>query len=321
MSYRLLFSFLLSLAVVACGGSSSGTSDSETDAGGDTAGGDTGGDTAGTATAGNTDGDMGNDTSGDTGNNTGGDSSGDTISGNVQFLGFVSIDEDVSANEVNATGSFIRYTSAIAGNLFEPVYTPQLDSCTVQTIDASNSNTDFPDINANVVPEIVSAGEVIPLTSSAGSYIQLSRESVFGFLFYSPEPDTVPGPIPSQLTLDIPGDVFPAFANVNMPVVQPLITSSPTQGQPITPTTSFTWTAGSNSDAYIAISATTIDATGASTVVECEATDDGEFSFPAQTQTEMGASFTSTIADYVREVSTFQQQGNALLVLTATSGD
>ena len=312
MSYRLLFLFLLSLTVAACGGSSSGTSESGNDSGGDTAGGDTAGDTGG---------DMGNDTNGDTGNNTGGDTAGDTISGNVQFLGLVSIDEDVSANEVDATGSFIQYTSAIAGNLFEPVYTPQLDTCTVETIDISDVNTDFPDIDVNVVPQLVSAGEVIPLTSAAGSYIQLTRESAFGFLFYSPEPETVPGPIPSQLTLDIPGDIFPAFANVSMPVVEPLTVTSPTQGQPITPTTNFSWTAGSNPNAYISISATAFNATGETTFVDCEAADDGEFSFPAQTQSEMGAAFTSITADYLREVLTFQQQGNALLVLTATSGD
>jgi len=312
LRYRFLLTFVLALSVAACGGSSDGDSDSGNNSGGDTGGGDTSGDTGG-----DTGGDAGNDTSGETGN----DSGGGAISGNVQFLGLVSVDEDVSDNEVDATGSFIQYTSGIAGNLFEPVYTPRLDVCTVQTIDISDINTDFPDINVNVVPELVSAGEVVPLTSSAGSYIQLTRQSALGFLFYGPEPESVPGPIPSQLTLDIPGDVFPAFVNVNMPVVQSLIVSSPTQGQPVTPSTVFSWTAGSNADAYISIAATTFNADGTTTIVDCEAVDDGQFAFSAQTQSEMGASFTSITADFEREVLTLQQQGNALLVLTATSGD
>ena len=340
MNMRVVLALLIVFFISACGGSSSSDSDDggvdADDTGGDTAG-DTGGDTAGDTgggtagdTGGGTAGDTGGDVGGDTGaNDTGGDTggadtgggTGGSFSGNVLFLGLVFVDEDVPENEVSAGGTFIRYTSEIAANLFEPVFAPQLDVCTVDSIDISDVNTDFPDIDTDVVPELVSAGEVVPLTSAAGTFIQLQRQDLFGFLVYVPEPESVSGAIPSQLTLDIPGDVFPMFPNVNVPTVQTLALSSPAQGQPITPETVFTWTPGSNPEAHISITASTFDGTGTTIIVQCEVVDDGQFAFPTATQSAMGSSFSSFSADVTREVLVFEQQGNAILVLTTSSGN
>jgi hypothetical protein len=73
--------------------------------------------------------------------------------------------------------------------------------------------------------------------------------------------------------------------------VQSLVVSSPTQGQSITLPTNFPWTLGTNADAYISITATTLGTTSTTTIVECEAADNGQFAFPTQTQSSMGASF------------------------------
>ncbi|ASJ73622.1 hypothetical protein [Granulosicoccus antarcticus] len=243
-------------------------------------------------------------------------------------MGYVSVNEDVSDNEVTAEGTFVRYASDIAGNLIASSFTAGLDlnACTVETIDSSDLNlgpdTSIPDLNSDLIPELVSAGEALPFSSSAGSYIELQRNEQSGFIFYTSEPESVPGPTPSQLTLNIPGDVFPEFSNVDMPTVEPLIFISPEQGQSITPATNFSWTPGTNADAHITISAANISFAGTAlvTVVTCVVTDDGQFSFPSQTQSDMGDSFNSILGgSLTRQVFTFQQQGNTALILTATS--
>ena len=295
-----LLPVLLSATLVACGSSSSDSSDADN----------------GTATAGGTTaGTSGGGTTGSTGGTTGGDAGGD-----ISFLGFVSIDEDAGSNEVDATASFVRFTSSVLANLLQASFEPELDECEVETVQISDTPTDLPEIDIDVVPEIVSAGEVLPISSSAGTYIQLMRQTFSGFTFYTAEPETVPGPIPAQLSIDIPGDVFPAVANLTLPVVETFVISAPMAGQPITPSTTFSWTAGSNPGAFISISAASISSTGDFLIVDCEVADDGEFNFPAATQAAMGAEFVSATADYERDATTVIQQGNVLLVLTASSG-
>ena len=56
-------------------------------------------------------------------------------------------------------------------------------------------------------------------------------------------------------------------------------------------------------------------------IVDCNVNDDGAFSFPAQTQNDMGTSFTAIGLDYDRVAHNVQQQGNAVVILTTTSGN
>ncbi len=56
------------------------------------------------------------------------------------------------------------------------------------------------------------------------------------------------------------------------------------------------------------------------TNVDCAVTDDGSFSFPAATKAELGSSFSGN-GSISRFVSTFQQQGNATLVVIRDSSD
>jgi len=56
-------------------------------------------------------------------------------------------------------------------------------------------------------------------------------------------------------------------------------------------------------------------------IVDCNVNDDGEFSFPVQTQSDMGSSFAAFGLDYDRVAHNAQQQGNAVVILTTTSGN
>jgi len=293
---------------MACSSSDSPTV--ATNQGGDTgtAGGTTGGDTG----AGTTGGDTG---AGTTGGGTG--TGGFTLTDGTQFLGILDVTESTSSNEVEISGFFFGFSSSVLGSVLQAGLSPTLDTCTVETTDLTGTDAVVPE-NLGVDFNTVSAGEIIPFISASGTYAELTRQNQFGFDFYMSDPETIPGSIPSQLTASIPGDVFPAFPSVSIPVVESLIVSSPAPGSLVTPGTVFSWTPGSNPDAYISISA--FSGFGTDSInVDCEAIDDGQFAFPAATQAEMGAGFSSIFNDVERVVFSIQQQGNAALLISTNS--
>lgn len=319
MKLTFLATLILSTTLVACGSSSS-TPTADGDAGGDTASGDAGGDTTGSDTgADTTGGDTGGDTTGDgSGTDTGtvgGGSS--TITGNPEFLGIVNVDQDTSTDEVEVGAFFTGFAGGVLGSLVESELRPTLDVCTVDTFDTTDGTTDFP-IDTDVEFSSVSAGEVLPLTSAAGTYVQLMRDDQFGFVIYTSDPETITGSIPSQLSVNIPGDVFPGFGDVSIPTVETLNVTSPLAGAAVTPSTTFSWTPGSNPDGFVVISVTSFSG-GSFLDIDCEVADDGQFSFPAATQAEVGAGFTSSFYDIERIAFSLTQQGNAVLLVSSSS--
>lgn len=273
-------------------------------------GGDT--DTAGGTTGGGT---GGGTTGGDTGGGTG--TGGFTVTDGTQFLGILDVTETTSSNEVEVSGIFFGLSSSVLGGDLQTALSPTLDTCTVDTTDLTDVGL-LPTIDLDVDFNTVSAGEIIPFMSASGTYVELVRQNQFGFDVYVSDPETIPGSIPSQLTASIPGDVFPAFASFSFPVVERLIVSSPAAGSLVTPATVFTWTPGTNPDAFISISA--FSGFGTNSIdVDCEVRDDGQFTFPAATQAEMGADFSSIFTDIERVAFSIQQQGNAALLLSTNS--
>ncbi|MFK7854079.1 MAG: hypothetical protein AB8B79_08200 [Granulosicoccus sp.] len=313
--YTWLTGLALSATLVACSSSDSPTvaanQNGSTSAGttdGDTGAGTTGGDTG----AGTTGGDTG---AGTTGGGTG--TGGITLTDGTQFLGILDVTETTSSDEVEISGFFVGFSSSVLGSVLQTGLMPTLDTCTVEAIDITDTDVGLPG-NLAVDFNTVSAGEVIPFISASGTYAELVRENQFGFDFYVSDPETISGSIPSQLTASIPGDVFPAFPSISIPVVERLIVSSPVSGSLVTPGTTFTWTPGTNPDAFITISAFSGFGTDAIDV-DCEVRDDGQFAFSAATQAEMGAGFSSIFTDLERVVFAIQQQGNAALFITTSS--
>ena len=101
--------------------------------------------------------------------------------------------------------------------------------------------------------------------------------------------------------------------------METLFVNEPSFGQPITAATTFAWEAGSNDDAYIYISTSNFSVDGNSLAVDCVVLDDGEFSFPAATQSEMGDAFIGLGVSIWRDNSVVYQQGNGLLILNSSS--
>lgn len=283
----------LSLSVASCGGSGGGSANSDnTDTGGSSSGGSSSSD--------------------------GGNATGNT----VRSVGIVTVDEYVEDNEVDAGAAFFSYSVGVDVGEISDVFSPQLDVCTVEVVDVNSFDSgDFeaPGIDSTADVAFASAGDVLTLMSGTGSYLELVKESAFGLTFYTAQPEYVDGPMPAQLTLNIPGDEFPPFANVSMPVVQSLTGVTPDDFTPIFPSTNFTWNAGSNTDAFINISVQSPNIDGTFTSVDCVVRDDGAFSFPTQTQSELGASFVTYGAEVSRNAMALQQQGDAMLLLMGSS--
>ncbi len=230
----------------------------------------------------------------------------------------------MAGQEIDINASFFSFSTAVDADLIQSAYTDALDTCDVTVVNLTDvpDDVEIPDFSDEIGElTLLSAGDVITISSPAGSYAELSKTVFQSFIIYQSE-DELTGPLPSGLVVDIPGDVFPALASVQVPDVEPISLTTPTIGQAVTSDTDFTWQAGNNQNAYVTLSSSQFSGDPASiTTVDCTVTDDGGFSFPAATQTELGASFSGTRATISRSVSTFQQQGNAVLVVTRDSID
>lgn len=236
-----------------------------------------------------------------------------TQGGDIRFYGYLGFFEYSARNEVIASGSFTQLANTTTAASFTNNLNVSEDSCTIPDFNAVSTDTTFDDSTS------VSAGEALVTTSVNGTFTQLMRQEANGSFFYSPENFApIAGDIPDGLAVDIPGDVFPAFANVNAPTVNTLQLTSPTVGEAVTANTNFSWTADGNQNTSINIMATAF-VDGQSTVVSCRVVDDGNFTFPAAIQAQLGDDFTSIFASVSRIATSVQQNGDAILLFNVAS--
>ena len=316
--YALLICFALSLS--ACSSSSSddpadtGTeneneneTDNETD--------------NGTENGGTENGSTDSSTDGSTSENadTGGGSTGAT-SGSISSFGTISFERASSEfSDSGITASFFALDQNLPLVDIEAAFTPTADTCQVSTTDFGDFTIPTLD-GAPVDVTSLSAGEVLTVSSPAGTYVELQRDEGFGFIFYDVDTD-LPTPIPTELTVDIPGDEFPAFSNVAIPNVAPLTGVSPGFGQTLTADTVFTWDAGNNENARIDITlvdtSALLDPSQELVSVSCLAIDDGSFQIPAQTAAQLPAGFSAGNSGLTRTAFSVLQNDNSLLIVTA----
>ncbi|MGB0866461.1 MAG: hypothetical protein ACPGSC_08120, partial [Granulosicoccaceae bacterium] len=224
-------------------------------------------------------------------------------------------------NEIEATAGFFRLSSSVDLPLIASALEPLLDECRVDedSLDFDDIDIEVPDFDTDVVMDLVSAGEVLTLTSSAGTYLSLVKQNYAGLIGYSSEPEYVTGPLPSSLILDVPGDAFPAFSDITMPVVETLqITSSLAE---IAADAAVSWEAGSSSNAHIYLEATFYNSVNNKfNTIECVARDDGQFTFPTQMVAQAGG---APVQGFYasRDIYRVEQQGDAVLYLLSSSGE
>lgn len=309
---------LLICAALAFAGCSS---DDDGDAGGAQAPDDAPGDASGPETGG--DGSNGDGAGADgNGSEGGGDVtvnvSRDQLSGDVTDFGMVQITQPNAATgeEGEAGASFMRFDVALPALDALETFQPAADTCTVTRVNLVDAGTDVPDVVADVRFESLSAGEVLTLTSPAGSYAELLREQSLGFTSYELAGE-LSQPVPSEIVLDIPGDQYPAFSDVPVPDVQPLTGVGATDA--VSADTVFTWDAGGAENVFVTVNVSSVGPAGDLLSVSCVAVDDGEFAFPAGTRAELGDGFEGFGALLTRTGATIVQRGNTLLLVSNDS--
>ncbi len=219
-----------------------------------------------------------------------------------QFLA----DGDVGI-EVDLTAGFFSSDQVFDSALARAGLFPSTDTCEITSDDSDISLV--PEINGiDVEFTSLSAGDVLTLTSPAGTYASLMQTTTFGFTGYTNESDLIGEP-PSGLVVNIPGDQFPAFNNVILPSVAVPTGLSPATDSPVAGNTTYTWTAGTDPDARILIYVDNID---------CIVLDDGSFTIPANLISQASPDFTFGY-ELERIKMAFVQSGNALLALIATA--
>lgn len=248
--------------------------------------------------------------------------SGTTNGGPVVYAGSVAVDQDGSS----ASAIFFKVNVAIANDTATGVWAPQQDDCTYSEFDLNTTPT-VPDLDFGSSVVTVDAGEVITLTSSAGSYGELIKVTQQGQIGYEASGNgSLPGAIPANTVVDIPGAEFPAFSNVTVPRA-PALSNFTQSTAVVRPDSVYTWTANNSPNSRINFSATSLPnfADGnvdiSSVVISsifCTLVDDGSFSFPSDIQAQM-IDFTAPSYEASRSVINFQRNGNALLSVVAES--
>ncbi len=246
-----------------------------------------------------------------------GDTGNSSSSGVTQF-GIINL-EVIDTVEFEAT--FFSVPQTIASSTLIEQFRPGADTCEVSNVDL-NAVVEIPDFEITVEGfnvTTISAGEVLTISSAAGSYTELIRNQQFGFTAYSMDDESeLSAPAPSNLSISIPGDEFAAFTNIALPAIEPLQVSSPGVLEAITASTTFGWTGSTNPNSFIEIYVVGRSADNSSLVtIDCEVVDDGSFAFSTTTQEEIGTfSATGFIERYTIGI---EQQGNSVLFLSTLS--
>lgn len=193
----------------------------------------------------------------------------------ITSLGVVSL--EVFELGVLASGTFVKTQTPLTVTAGNP-YAPLLDQCTVVTKDDQ-----LPTLPGETPAgaEPIGAGDKMMIDNAGTSYLELSKDSSSDLINYTGSTETALPETP--LTLDIPGEAFPAFSDVPLETIPTFNLSEPSNTANITPTTVFRWE-GSSENGVISLQMTRAQP---NITVECFAKDDGEFSFSDTTKAEL----------------------------------
>jgi len=250
------------------------------------------------------------------------------VSGNISFLG------QVNLSQTGEFGSALFRTTdqnPMAAQI-QSNFVTNSDTCIFSSKDIIDS---LPDNLDAFSFSPVSAGDVLTLTSPAGTFAELVKTEQAGFITYGVAgTGNLPSAVPVGTTVDIPGDVFPAFSNIAVPTVAAVTNVSLSTGTTLTANSTVTWDASSVAGTNMMLTANytvlpdftdpNFDLNNFSLVsntVNCTVADDGAFSFPADIVSQMGSDFKDENFNLSRNAYTFEQRGNALLYVSVSSSN
>ena len=168
------------------------------------------------------------------------------------------------------------------------------------------------DLGLDLLANPISAGETITVSSAAGTYATIVAMTIPDLGIVYGTQDELATPLPQNLIIDIPGDEFPAFANVSVPNAPPL-DISPGSDDTITADTEFQWTPSSVAFSTVAIEATYTSA-NASVDILCVARDDGSFSYPTDIRDMIGSAQASFVI-LLRSTFDIVDSGDSRLII------
>jgi len=273
---RLLFIALAASILASCGGGSSGSSiDSVTPVESDNVTGGQSSTNPGGPEIQNPSVDTDNEVESDPGTNQTADTTvpigqgANDVTGNLEFGGIVEVIDNTPFRTTVFGGRFYRLSDI--EEQFPDTFNVlrQNPNQIVSRDDCSTTVLDF--------PQTISAGQIIPVTGNTGTIASLTRGNFGVYL------DTVETTDPiSNLQFDVPGDEFPAFANIQVPNSIGLSGITPTLGSTVTADTVFRWTPVTPDigTTHLAITIILNVNTESPTNIGCVIVDDGEFSIP-----------------------------------------
>lgn len=246
--------------------------------------------------------------------------------GSIMQFGAVTIGDDAGVAS-DLVGGFFQLASGVDAGYFDSLRRPNSVNCAVD----SDDNIDFEEISAGYIPSLngvnkqsISAGETLILSSMEGTYAEMTQQPTGEFLLYNlPNGQSLPdAAIPQSLTVDIPGDEFPAFSAVPAPLVETLTGVSISTGDAVSSSSSFFWDAESSSESQVRIYSSTAGGffLEDGMTVTCIVPDTGQFSFPADIREQLGADFSGG-APIMSRVSTHSEvTENSVLFVIRESG-
>lgn len=182
----------------------------------------------------------------------------------------------------------------------------------------SGDGVDTPnDIPDEITRDLVSAGDNIVLSTPNGTFADIERfddgMDFYGGPIYSNMSDLPP--LPPNLTMSIPGDVFPAF-NVEFPHVEKIVADGYTVDMPTRLDATFSWIAADDSDATMILSFN--DDPRTSSVI-CYVPDTGSFQFPQNVIDHFGIDQPMTLSDIERRKTSVYFNDNAMLTVRSST--
>ncbi len=241
-----------------------------------------------------------------------------TTSGDVSTFGFINASYDAFDDATEWDAQFFRSSTAFPASIFneENLEVIPSDQCQVleSVIPDIDTESGIDMVDLSFIPESADAGEVITITSPAGTHATLDRQMQFGFFLYqTPDDVAVAGPIPAGLTADIPGAAggFPALSNVPLPSAAPI--EFTLDG------TTINWTGSGESGASVNLffAALTDGDVLNQTIIQCDLLDDGVHTIASGLLPEGTQEY--PFFSGTRIVTLIQQMGGAVVVATAES--
>jgi len=223
--------------------------------------------------------------------------------GDVNVISRISNESGQLETQINAN---FYSTDVNVANDFAKLADVTTDACLLDTDDQENT----------ITTTSISAGDSLVFTSDAGTYatISASQESPELSDGIDYEIDTpIAGAPPANLTLDIPGDTFPAFSSVTSPKVDaPEFFNYPVNA--ISNDTTFTWEPSTNPNTQLLLTFSTLPLNDMDRqIVQCTVADDGSFTIPSDFSTQIGGINQGAMIFALRTGVNWERSGESIL--------